>query len=457
MGLLERMADVRAESMARAWPVGETMTVGPNRGHDDDRFSPESYGDYLATSNDIYACANLRAKRMSRLTPLLFDGYGNERQTVEDHPAADLLRKVNPFWTFQRLMRMDELAMCVWGETYWAVQRDNRGNPVEIWWMKPSQVKPIVHGTDYLAGYEYTPTGGGTPIMFGVDEVIWFRYPNPIDQFSALSPLAAARLAADTATDMTKSNRAMFRQGMQMAGTITPPPDGNRAVSFSPDQAAELEHDLATRFTGSRNAHRWAVLRFDAKFTPMGVNQKDADFIAGLNMTFRQVCRVYGISPALLGDLEHATLANVASFDLALWVELQCDADFRAAEITEQFLPMFRNGPDVMEWDYSKIPALQEAESAVWDREAQQLDRGVVVVNEVRKKRGMPPVPWGDRPWLPVNKAQLPDAEHNPSNEQQVAQVPPPSRAFDDEEAADMRRILSAFNGHGRRPQGVLT
>jgi HK97 family phage portal protein len=456
MGLLERMAEVKAESMARAWPVGETVMLAGNKGHDDARFSPENYGDYLATSNDIYACANLRAKRMSRLNPLLFDGYGTDRVTVTEHPAVDLLRKVNPFWTFQRLMRMDELSMCVWGETYWAVQRDGRGNPVEIWWMKPSQVRPIVHESSYLAGYSYQPASGGDPIRFGVDEVIWFRYPNPIDQFSALSPLAAARLAADTATDMTKSNQAMFRQGMQMAGTITPPSDGNRAVSFSSDQATELETDLANRFTGSRNAHRWAVLRFDAKFNPMGVTQKDADFIAGLNMSFRQVCRVYGISPALLGDLEHATLANVASFDLALWVELQCDADFRAAEITEQFLPMFRAGPDEMEWDYSRIPALQEAETSVWDREAQQLDRGVVTVNEVRAGRGKPPVPWGDAPWMPVNKAQVSDDEHNPSNEPQVAQVPTPE-VFDDEETADMRRILSAFNGHGRRPQGVLT
>lgn len=455
MGILEAMADVRTERHARSWPVGETMLVNAGKGHDDDRFSPETYGDYLATSNDIYACANLRAKRMSRLNPLLFDGTGTDRKAVTDHAAVDLLRKVNPFWTFQRLMRMDELSMCVWGETYWAVQRDDRGNPVEVWWVKPTQMRPVVDNSGYVSHFLWTPALGGDPIRFETDEVVWFRYPNPIDEFSALSPLAAARLAADTAKDMTKANQAMFTQGMQMAGTITPAQNGNQPVVFASDQATELEHDLANRFSGTRNAHRWAVLRFDAKFNQMGVTQKDADFIAGLNMTFRQVCRVYGISPALLGDLEHATLANVASFDLALWVELQCDADFRAAEITEQFLPMFRNGPDVVEWDYSKIPALQEAESAVWDREAQQLDRGVVTVNEVRAKRGLPAVAWGAVPWLPVNKAQVGDDEHNPSNEPQVSQ--PPMPPMDDEDAADMRRLLSAFNGHGHRPQGVLT
>ena len=26
---------------------------------------------------------------------------------------------------------------------------------------------------------------------------------------------------------------------------------------------------------------------------------------------------------------------------------------------------------------------------------------GVVTINEVRSERGLPPVPWGDVPWLP--------------------------------------------------------
>jgi hypothetical protein len=28
---------------------------------------------------------------------------------------------------------------------------------------------------------------------------------------------------------------------------------------------------------------------------------------------------------------------------------------------------------------------------------------GVVTMNEVRSERGLPPVPWGDVPWLPLN------------------------------------------------------
>ena len=30
----------------------------------------------------------------------------------------------------------------------------------------------------------------------------------------------------------------------------------------------------------------------------------------------------------------------------------------------------------------------------------------VVTINEVRGEQGLPPVPWGDAPWLPVRWAQ---------------------------------------------------
>ena len=457
MGLLERMAAVRQPDLERAWPVGERILVDPRHGHDDARFSPEGYGDYIATSNDVYTLATLRARLVAGLRPLLFDGDGPDKVAVTSGPVRDLLHKVNPFWTFRRLQFMDELCMCLWGESYWAVQRDGRGNPVEVWWMKPTRVRPVPDESGYLAGFLYTPAAGGDLIPFGVDEVVWFRYPNPVDEFSPLSPLAAARLAADTASAMQTSNKKIFDQGLQMAGTISP---ADPKVTFSADQAAELEGDLSRRFTGVNKAHRWAVLRFDAKFNQMTVSQKDAQFVEGLNLTFRQVCRAYHVPSPLVGDLEHATLANAQEFTKLLWAHgLVPDADFKAAEIEEQFLPMFRSGPDHLEWDYSRVPALQESESSVWDREASQLDRGVVTINEVRRKRGQPDVPWGDVAWLPVNKAPIADDEMNPTAESAVAPAVPPT---DDPPArsvglSDLVTLRAAFNGHGLRREGALT
>ncbi len=456
MGLFDRVQAARRNE--RTWPVGQGVVLMGDEyhGHDQSEFSPEEYGDYLATSNDVFTVVTSRARLMSGLQLKFYRGRSADKVEVADHPAAELYLRVNDFWSAERLARMDEISMGLWGHTAWAIEPGARGEPDQIWWLKPSRLKPIPHETGYLAGFLYESVTGEN-IRFEPHEVVWFRYPNPLDEFSPLSPLAAARLAADTASAMTKSNKNLFEQGLQMGGIVAPD-TGN--VMFSKPQAEDLERLLDRRFKGVDKAHRWGVLRFEAKFQPMSISPKDAEFANGLNMSFRQVVRAYGMQPALHGDMEHATLSNANVFERVEWSRtLKPDADLRAAEIREQYLPRFKKGPDWCEFDFKTVPALQESATEQWVREAQALDRGAITINEWRKTKGMPDVPWGDQPYMPVNKApvkddgsldiptppgKLPDDEVNPSK-------PAPQVSGEkhlDHHAA--RQFLASFSANGR-------
>lgn len=406
VGLLERIQARRRGELQRAWPVGKGELIAPSAyGHDQNEFAPEEYGDYAATSNDIYSVIALRARMMSKLRLQFFHGDGAEKREDTTHPAVRQFRGVNPFWTSARLTRMDEFCMGLWGETFWALEPpQRRGEPGQIWWLKPSRVRPVVHETEYITDYAYH-SASGEIIPFGADEVVWFRYPNPIDEFSPLSPLAAARLAADTSAAMDRSNMALFQRGMQVAGIVVPPAD---KVTFSPEQAEDLERALERRLSGADKAHRWAVLRYEAQFKQMAVTNRDAEFAAGLNISFRKVCRAYGIPSTLLNDLENATLSNTRDLERMAWdTTLISDADFRAEEIREQYLTRFKGGPDYCAYDYTQVSALQESATESWTREAQALDRGAITINEWRKGKGMAPVSWGEKPYLPVNKAPV--------------------------------------------------
>lgn len=425
MGLLDRVNDQRRRGARAAWPVGNGSLIGGEgiRGHDDERFSPEVYGDYLATSNDIFTAANLRARLMSSLDLNLYDREGPDKQLVTSGLEYDLLRYVNPFWTRRRLARMDELCMCVWGETIWALEPGPDGRtPGEIWWLKPSRVKPVPHDSGYLAGFLYHPVSGGPPIAFRPDEIVWHRYPNPMDEFSPLSPLAAARLAADTSAAMVKANRDMFKNGLSLAGLVVPATD---KVSFSSDQAEDLELQLRKRFSGSENQHRWAVLRYEAQFKPMSVTQKDAEWSVGLNLNLRSVANAYGIPLPMMNDMANATLANASEYEKVLWIHtLVPDSQLRADEIVEQFLPRFRTRTRHAEFDYSKIAALQESETEQWTREVEAMRAGALTINQWRRSKGMPDVPWGDVWWAPVNVSAVTDASSAPEGDTSPSTLP---------------------------------
>ncbi len=415
-------------------PVADDLAMISDRvmGHDPLRFMhPDSdeFLDKIATSDDVYSVINLRARLMSRLPIKLYRGTGSRRKEVTDGPAYDLVNRVNPFWTRKRLARMDELSMCMWGESFWAIETNELGVPMEIWWMKPSRVRVVPDKDNYIKGYLYFPMNGGPAIPFFPQEVKWFRYPNPFDEFSPLSPLKAAQRPAETGAAMLDSNHNLFEQGLQIGGFVIPAKD---KVKFTKPQADDLEEFLDTRFRGPKNAHRWAVMRFEAQFKEAQVSPKDAEFSEGMNITLRRVCNVYGVPSPLLNDLEHATLANVGELHTILWEDgLVPDIELRQEEITEQLLPMFPGRPLHAEFDLTRVAALQEATTSVWDRQRQQIDIGTITINEWRETQGMPPVPWGDAWWAPVNKSAV-------SGKEKPAPALPPAPAPADGQNEDV-------------------
>src|SRR5262249_21323512 len=130
------------------------------------------------------------------------------------------------------------------------------------------------------------------------EETIWLRFPNPMDEYSGLAPLAAARVAADYGTAAMRSNVRLFDQGLQLGGMIQPKAGG---PALSPGQAQELELLLDKRFKGYDKAHRWGVLRFEATMQAMGISPKDADFLGGLKWSLEDVCRAFKVPLDLIG------------------------------------------------------------------------------------------------------------------------------------------------------------
>jgi HK97 family phage portal protein len=322
-------------------------------GTDPETWSPEVYGNYIATSSAVYACTNLRARNLASL-PLHFYDDGEE---VTDGPLIDLMKRVNPWWTPNRLWQMTVLALDLWGEAYWVLERgpDGKGEPREIWWARPDRMRLVPDYNDYISGYIYE--WNNQRLAFSADEVIYFRYPNPINEFEGLSPIAATRLALDTGHAALRSNHNVFSNGVQLAGVVTP---ADKDSTWARDQVEALRDMLEKRFKGVDKAHRLAVLGQAATFTPMGISPKDAQFIELMRWTRSDACMVYGVPPELIGDQEGATYNNVREAHKGFWTDTMIPlAQMLTQELTEQLLPKFKQPVDRAEFDLSGVQALQ--------------------------------------------------------------------------------------------------
>jgi HK97 family phage portal protein len=321
-------------------------------GTDPAEWSPTEYGRYLTTSSAVYSCAELRARSLAGLAIHAYQ----DGQELTEGPAVELLRKVNPHWTWSRLMHMTELSLCIWGQSFWVVERgdDGEGVPTEIWWARPDNMRIVPDEQNYIAGYIYE--WNNKRIAFKKSEVIWHRKPNPLDEFAGLSPLAATRLAVDTGHAALRSNHAIFKNGVQIAGLVTP---DDKDATWQADQVRALRDMLENRFKGADKAHRLAVLGQAAKFQPLGVSPKDAQFLELMQWTRSDVAMVYGVPPELIGDNTAATYNNVREAHRGIWNDtLIPEAEMIAAEINEQLMPMFGVEGLTVAWDYSGVNAL---------------------------------------------------------------------------------------------------
>lgn len=360
-------------------------------------------GEYIQSSGAVYSVVTQRARMLASLPLNLYRGD----KLVESGSLRDLLNMVNPFWTFSRLIEMTELSLCLYGEAFWFLERGQRGGePREIWWGRSDRVRVIPHAEDYIKGFLYQPINSAQVIPFKPEEVIWFRYTNPLNEFDGLSPLRPIRKSVDMGVNAVSSNNMIFSSGLQMSGYVTP----KEGSEWSKEQAEELADLLQHRFTGRDAAHRFAVFRHEVQMGTVGIKPKDAEFLGALNYTLEEVARVYHWPIDLVGG--QRTYENYNAALKAAWTHaLVPEAKFLADDLTERLLPMFKGQADRAEFDKSGIAVLQEEETSEWARAKEQITIGAKTINEWRVDKGLDPLPWGDAWWAGAGMAPITSAE----------------------------------------------
>ncbi len=351
------------------------------------------YGRYMATSPSVYAAIKLRADALTRppLRVYRTGETGARRAAVEpSHPVARLLDRVNSWHTRADLWRATETHLCLWGAAFWAIERDEDGQP-ELWPLRPDRVAVLPDRRRYVRGFVYR--GVAEPVAYTPDEIVWLRYFNPLEELAGLSPLAPARLSADMGHEGLRFNRHLLRNSAR--------PDFLLLTNeeMSETELEEFYTRWEMRHQGSVNANRPAVASAVRDVKMLGLSHRDIDFIQGLRWSLEEVSRTYGVPKLLLGDFERATYANVQASERMFWRNTVVpEVRFLEEQLNRMLLPRLGYPQLSVEFDLSAIEALQEDENNRVQRESALLDRGVLTINEVRRERNLPEVPWGDGP-----------------------------------------------------------
>jgi HK97 family phage portal protein len=206
-----------------------------------------------------------------------------------------------------------------------------------------------------------------------------------MDGLRGLSMIGIARNSLGTSIAGDRAAARHFGNGMLVSGLVTPEEDITQA------EATEIMTGLAA-LQGTDNAGDIRVINRRLKFTQWQQAAKDAQFLESRQFQVEEVARWTGVPPHLLMQTEKQTSwgtgvaeqnRGLARFTLLPWTTR-----------LEQRLSRLLASPRFVEFEYAGLekPTPEEEIRLLLE----QVNGGLLTVNEARHIRNLPAVPGGD-------------------------------------------------------------
>jgi HK97 family phage portal protein len=322
-----------------------------------------------------------------------FTKAARQIEEVTDHPLLSLLTQANPVHSAFDLWELTTLYLEVLGRAYWYLDVDPLlGVPREIWPLPAQNVTPRRHpGSPNLIDYYEYQTGRQRQ-EFPQDQVIFFRYPDPKDPYTAgLAPLRACFEQVALQSDYAATKAALYENR------------GLPSALISPDEVlGEEERDrLETQWNAKfqrGGSGKVVIAESGVKLQLLQQSLGDLAALADMKATKEDVANAFHVPLSYLTtqtNLANLQAAETQHLNLAITPRLSR----RDEKLNQQLVPLF--DPSGRLFLASEIQGAT-TEEATWQEAMNDLKYGVVTINEVRADRGLPPVAWGDTPYAPL-------------------------------------------------------
>ncbi len=221
--------------------------------------------------------------------------------------------------------------------------------------------------------------------------MITFRYPDPRDPYrGGLSPLRACYEQAALTSDFAAFKRAKFDNHAVPDAIVSP------EEVIGEEERDRLETQWNQRFRRGGTG-RVVVAESALRIQLLAHSMGDLAALADLKATKEDIANAFHVPLSFLTsetNLANLQAAEHQHMSKAITPRL-CRRD---EKLNEQLVPLY--DPSRRLFLASEDPVPVNRELSAKEREL-NLKYGVVTINEARGEQGLPPMPWGDVPWLP--------------------------------------------------------
>lgn len=409
-GLFDAIPDALTSRLARkfASPAGADVKMGSEWEAAMD-FLTRPFEDAYQVHSWVFACVRAVSANIAQVELGLYrrqaKGRGPRGDRIFDHPLARLIENPNPYISGYTLKFLTVAYQELTGDAFWYLARPKGGGPAgQIIPMRPDRVRIVPDAVKYVRAYEYT-CAGAEPVPLPPEDVIHFRYFNPVHDYRGQATLKAAKPAMENDVYAIRYNTAFYQNSGMPKG----------ALKF--DQVLDQDRDYPriraewakVHGGGPDKAHKIAIFEKGGSWLNIGLSQKDMDFVLQRKFNRNEIAGVFGVPPVMVAAYEEVNY-NTARVQKAMFWH-----DTAIPKLMEM-----RDHLNLMRWkllgrgaaglasdvyfdfELASIWALQQEERDRLTADLKGIEKGLFTINEIRHKRNQDPVPWGSVYWRPI-------------------------------------------------------
>lgn len=370
-------------------------------------FTKKNFLEQYGKSLYVFACINKIAIKVATTEFELFRIINSKGDTkeIETHPALDLIYKVNPFQTKTEFLETTIINLKCTGDAFWYKIRNKSGKVIELWNLRPDWMTIVTDPAKFIKGYKFT-RADGVMVTFQPEEIVHFKYPDPLSNYFGMSPLKAAQVRVQTEGYATEWQRDFFLNSARPDALIK-----NQDNDLTKEQQEEIREGWNKLYKGMANSSKVAILQGGLDYQQIAITQKEMDYIESLRFTRDDILVAFGVPKPIVAVTDDVNRANAETAMFVFLSETIKPELVRLVEkINEEMIyPDF--GDEFFMNFVDPTPANRELELKEYES---GLQNNYLLVNEVRQTEGLLPIKGGwtiYRPLTDMAVGGLPQGE----------------------------------------------
>lgn len=339
----------------------------------------------------VYSAISAISDTISTLPLNLYHKFDDKREIAYEHYLEKLIKfSPNEYFTQTTFIEAIVKSMLVYGNAfiYPIKQRNNQIVRLEL--LDPTNIT--------IFSYEKTPfynyTSKDASLRLELNELINIPYFS-FDGLNGLSPISACKATLELSKVVENQGIKFYKNGAFPSGVLELPNE------LSDEAYLRLSKSWHRAYSGN-NLYKTAILESGAKYNPIAIANKDAQYVELKQFQISDIARIFNIPAHKIGDLTHATFSNIEQQELNYAIQTIRPLITKIESFLNKGL-LLENEREEYYFKFNLSAMLRGDVKSRFESYMLGRNMGVYSVNEIRRLEELNPIEGGDVYDKPLN------------------------------------------------------